>query len=64
MFLFQACVSFAGLVGAPIAGAIVSSNGGKYWGMNVFSGVMLMTGAAMFTFTRMYIADWKVAKRV
>lgn len=59
-----ACVSFAGLVGNPIAGAIVSHNHGKYWGMNVFAGVLLMAGASLFTFTRMYVAGWKVAVRV
>jgi MFS family permease len=59
-----ACVSFAGLVGNPIAGAIVDAENGDYWGLNVFSGVMLMTGALMFAFTRMYIAEWKVFKRV
>jgi predicted MFS family arabinose efflux permease len=59
-----ACVSFAGLVGNPIAGAIVGANNGKFWGLNVFSGVMLMAGAFMFTVTRMYIADWQVMKRV
>jgi MFS family permease len=59
-----ACVSFAGLVGNPIAGAIVDADHGKYWGLNVFSGVMLMSGALMFTVTRMYVADWKVMKRV
>ncbi|KAF3004217.1 hypothetical protein E8E13_007051 [Curvularia kusanoi] len=59
-----ACVSIAGLVGAPIAGAIVSHNDGKYWGMNVFSGVLLLSGAALFTLTRMYVAGWQVAKKV
>jgi MFS family permease len=59
-----ACVSIAGLVGNPIAGAIVAADNGKFWGLNVFSGVMLMAGALMFTVTRMYIADWQVMKRV
>lgn len=62
--ILQACVSIAGLVGAPIAGAIVSHNDGKYWGMNVFSGVLLLSGAALFTLTRMYVAGWQVAKKV
>ncbi|KAH6620461.1 major facilitator superfamily domain-containing protein [Boeremia exigua] len=59
-----ACVSFAGLVGNPIAGAIVTKNKGKYWGLNVFSGVLLLAGASMFAFTRMYIAKWKIAAKV
>jgi MFS family permease len=57
-------VSIAGLVGNPIAGAIVSANNGAYWGLNVFAGVMLIAGALFFIFTRMYIADWKFAKKV
>jgi MFS family permease len=59
-----ACISFAGLVGNPIAGAIVSHNNGKYWGLNVFAGVMLLAGACMFLLTRMYIAQWKVLAKV
>jgi MFS family permease len=59
-----ACCSFAGLIGSPIAGAIVTRNHGKYWGLNVFAGVFIMAGAAMFTLTRMYVAKWKVVARV
>ncbi|KAF2031231.1 MFS general substrate transporter [Setomelanomma holmii] len=59
-----AVISFAGLVGNPIAGAIVEADNGSYWGLNVFAGIMLMAGALMFLFTRMYIAEWKVMKRV
>ncbi|KAI4670392.1 uncharacterized protein J4E79_000673 [Alternaria viburni] len=55
-----ACISIAGLIGNPIAGAIVVQNNGKYWGLNVFSGVMMMAGAGMYILTRMYIAGWKV----
>ncbi|KAG9189696.1 hypothetical protein G6011_06564 [Alternaria panax] len=42
-----ACISFAGLVGNPIAGAIVDKNNGMYWGLNIFSGVMLMAGSSI-----------------
>lgn len=59
-----ACVSFAGLIGAPIAGAIVDADNGEFWGLNVFAGVMLVAGASLFILTRMYIAEWKVFKRV
>jgi predicted MFS family arabinose efflux permease len=55
-----ATVSFAGLVGNPIAGAIVSANNGAFWGLNLFAGMTLMAGAIMFTMTRMYVANWKV----
>ncbi|KAF1841859.1 MFS general substrate transporter [Cucurbitaria berberidis CBS 394.84] len=59
-----ASISFAGLVGNPIAGAIVSRNNGKYWGLNVFAGIMLLAGASMFFCTRMYIAKWRLLVRV
>jgi MFS family permease len=59
-----ACISFAGLVGNPIAGAIVAKNHGQYWGLNVFSGVMLLAGASMYVVTRMYIAEWKLFAKV
>ncbi|OAL06079.1 MFS general substrate transporter [Phaeosphaeriaceae sp. SRC1lsM3a] len=55
-----ACTSIAGLVGSPIAGAIVDANHGSFWGLNVFSGVMILAGSSIFAFTRMYIADWKL----
>ncbi|KAF2819870.1 MFS general substrate transporter [Ophiobolus disseminans] len=59
-----AMTSFAGLVGNPIAGAIVDADNGAFWGLNVFSGIMLLAGASMFTLTRFYIADWKIAAKV
>ncbi|KAH7078453.1 major facilitator superfamily domain-containing protein [Paraphoma chrysanthemicola] len=59
-----AVVSFAGLIGNPIAGAIVDACNGAYWGLNVFAGVACVIGATLFIFTRMYIADWKIVARV
>lgn len=59
-----ACCSFAGLVGNPIAGAIVDRDNGKYWGLNVFAGIMLIAGSLMFTTTRMYLAEWKLLAKV
>ncbi|KAF1942167.1 MFS general substrate transporter [Clathrospora elynae] len=52
------------LIGNPIAGAIVSQNHGKYWVLNVFSGVMLMAGASMFVLTRTYMAEWRLLAKV
>ena len=59
-----ATLAFAGLVGNPIAGAIVSHNHGKFWGLNVFAGIMLLGGTIMFTITRLYVAQWKVFVRI
>jgi MFS family permease len=52
-------VSFAGLIGNPVAGAIAGFDG-----RSIFAGVMLMAGAAMFTFLRMYVAEWKLMVRI
>lgn len=59
-----ACVSIAGLIGNPIAGAIVEANHGAYWGLNVFSGVMILSGSSIFILTRFYMADWKLFTRI
>lgn len=50
-------VSFAGLAGNPIAGQIVKSS---MDGLNIFAGVLLLSGAISFTITRMYCAEWKI----
>lgn len=59
-----ACISFAGLIGNPIAGAIVDRNHGKFWGLNVFAGVMMAAGASMFLLARMYVAQWKLIIKI
>lgn len=59
-----ATVSFAGLAGNPIAGAIVANDHGKFVNLNVFAGVLLLAGAVMFTITRMHIAGWKLFVKV
>ncbi|KAF2709681.1 MFS general substrate transporter [Pleomassaria siparia CBS 279.74] len=53
-------VSFAGLVGSPIAGQIVVKDHGAFDGLNIFAGVLLLAGAVMFTVTRMIVAEWKI----
>lgn len=55
-----ACVSFAGLVSEPIAGAIVDANKGAYWGMNLFAGLVLVAGGMIFVWARMILAGWKI----
>lgn len=57
-------VSFAGLAGNPIAGAIVAADHGGFTNANIFAGVLLFAGAVMFSITRMYVAEWKVWVRV
>jgi MFS family permease len=57
--VFSLC-SFGGLIGNPIAGAIVVRDHGGFDGLNIFAGVFLMTGAVMFTVTRMVVSEWKL----
>ncbi|KAI1338115.1 riboflavin transporter MCH5 [Xylariaceae sp. FL0016] len=45
-------VSFAVLTGNPIAGAIVSRCGGKYWGAQLFTGLSLMVGMTLIAAAR------------
>ncbi|KAK2045098.1 major facilitator superfamily transporter [Colletotrichum somersetense] len=46
-------VSFAVLTGPPIAGAIISAEGGKYVGAQVFAGTCLMAGTCFWVAARM-----------
>lgn len=52
------CVSFAGLVGNPIAGALV--HGIDYANVNIFAGASMMAGGILFVIARMVVADWKL----
>ncbi|KAF2109154.1 major facilitator superfamily domain-containing protein [Lophiotrema nucula] len=61
--LFSA-VSFAGLAGSPIAGAIVIRDHGKFDGLSIFAGVLLLAGATMFVFTRQVVAGWKIFVKI
>ncbi|KAI1395160.1 major facilitator superfamily domain-containing protein [Hypoxylon fuscum] len=44
--------AFGVLVGSPIAGAIVTSQGGGYSGLKIFCGVTLITGGIFIIFSR------------
>jgi MFS family permease len=46
------CVSIGCLTGIPIAGEILTSNGGEYWGLIVFVGVCYFGGLAAFLTVR------------
>ncbi|KAK9378118.1 major facilitator superfamily domain-containing protein [Kockiozyma suomiensis] len=47
--IISAAGSLGALSGLPIAGAIVSSNGGKYWGTSIFSGISILVGCVLIT---------------
>ena len=52
------CVSFAGLVGNPIGGALV--DGTNFDKLNIFAGVVMMAGGVLFVLTRMVVTNWKL----
>lgn len=45
--------SIAGLVTGPIGGAILAQDDGSYWGMKVYSGVLLLAGSVVVLGTRL-----------
>ena len=47
-----AVVAFAGLIGNPVAGAIVNRDHGGFNGLQIFSGVTLLAGATSFLVAR------------
>jgi len=51
-----AAMSVAGLIGNPIAGALVSDEGGRYDHLQIFSGVMLLAGSSVFLVARIVLA--------
>ncbi|KAK9478783.1 major facilitator superfamily domain-containing protein [Lipomyces japonicus] len=56
----SAVQSFASLSGAPIGGAIVSANNGKYWGAAVFASVTMITGGIITQVAKLVVTkgEW------
>lgn len=52
-------VSFAALVGVPIAGNILTSNGGDYWGVIVFTGCVYCGAFASLAGAKACKVGWK-----
>ncbi|KAL8387296.1 hypothetical protein RB595_010014 [Gaeumannomyces hyphopodioides] len=52
-------VSFACLVGIPIAGNIVGvTEGGRYWGLILFTGLLYCASLVAFVAARVYVVGW------
>lgn len=51
-------VSFGCLTGIPIAGQILVTDGGKYWGLVVFTGMCYAGGLACFLAARVLSVGW------
>ncbi|KAK9465470.1 major facilitator superfamily domain-containing protein [Lipomyces arxii] len=60
----SAALSFSSLLGAPVAGAIISSNNGQYYGAAIFAAVMMVSGGTVTQVARLIITNgkWLVAK--
>lgn len=59
-----ACVSLAALTGAPIGGALVTRYDGGYLGLQIFAGVMLLSGSTVFVVARGVVGGWSLKKVV
>ena len=55
-----ACISIAGLVGNPIAGALSVRNDGGFVYLQIFAGVAIVLGSTLMIATRGVIVRWKV----
>ncbi|KAM3507541.1 hypothetical protein MY11210_007102 [Beauveria gryllotalpidicola] len=58
--LLFALSSVSGLVTSPIGGAILERWHGDYTGMKIYSGVMMLSGAALVFVSRMMATEWKM----
>ncbi|KAJ4158469.1 uncharacterized protein LMH87_008993 [Akanthomyces muscarius] len=58
--LLFALSSVSGLVTSPIGGAILERWGGDYTGMKIYSGIMMLSGAALVFVSRMMATKWKM----
>ena len=59
---FSTCyvfISFAALIGIPIAGNILNANGGDYWGLIVFTGMSYVGSAVCMAAVRVIRVGWR-----
>lgn len=56
-------VSIAALIGNPIAGALISRDGGGYRDMQIFSGVSFFVGVCLFVAARVVQVGWELKKK-
>ena len=53
------CSFIRTLTGIPIAGQILSTDGGSYWGLVIFTGLCYAGGLAAFVTARVTAVGWK-----
>lgn len=61
--VFSIC-GFAVLIGNPLAGALITLNGGRYLYAQMFSGAAMTLGVVFLTAARVIKTGWKVSARV
>ena len=59
-----AILSIAGLVSNPIGGALIAHDDGKFRGLQIFCGVLLLAGSTMFIFARSSLVGFKLYAKV
>lgn len=47
------------LTGTPIAGAIISANGGAFWGITIWTGLCYLLALGCFGAVRVMAVGWK-----
>ena len=52
------------IVGNPIAGAILKAQNGKFWGVQVFTGVLMFASAVLYGVSRVMFGGWKLSAKV
>jgi MFS family permease len=65
MGTFFAIVSFATLAGNPIGGALVPNPmTSPFWKLQLFAGVLMAAGSAIFIAARIYVGGYKLMEKV
>ncbi|KAH8667005.1 monocarboxylate transporter [Xylariales sp. PMI_506] len=59
-----AVISVGTLIGSPIAGALIAACEGKFWGLEIFTGVTLAISAVIIAFTRASLVGWKLKAKI
>jgi len=57
-------VSVPMITGNPIAGAILKAQNGKFWGVQVFTGVLMFVSAVLYGASRVMFGGWKLSAKV
>ncbi|KAL7809423.1 major facilitator superfamily domain-containing protein [Trichoderma gracile] len=57
-------MSIAALAGSPIGGALITSAGGDYWKLQVFTGIMVAIGSGFYGASKLYLAKGKLWTKV